>query len=58
MTHELKSLQGQRNKTRQIINTYEEEIKKKNLELKEKRIELNEIMTAIKNIENFENIFA
>ena len=52
MTHELKSLQGQRDKTRQIINTYEEEIKKKNLELKEKRIELNEIMTAIKNIEN------
>ena len=30
----------------------EEDIKKKNLELKEKRIELNEIMTAIKNIEN------
>ena len=52
MTHKLKSLQGQRDKTRQIINTYEEDIKKKNLELKEKRIELNEIMTAIKNIEN------
>lgn len=52
MTHELKSLQGQRDKTRQIINTYEEDIKKKNLELKEKKIELNEIMTAIKNIEN------
>ena len=31
MTHELKSLQGQRDKTRQIINTYEEDIKKKNL---------------------------
>ena len=27
MTHELKSLQGQRDKTRQIINTYEEAIK-------------------------------
>ena len=59
MTHELKSLQGRRDKMRQVISICESEVRdkhkelsQKNKELNDKRKQLNLILKNIKDIED------
>lgn len=59
MTHELKSLQGRRDKMRQVISICESEVRDKHKELNQKNKELNDkkkqLNLILKNIKNIEN---
>ena len=59
MTHELKSLQGRRDKMRQVISICESEVRDKHKELNQKNKELNDkkkqLNLILKNIKDIEN---
>ena len=59
MTHELKSLQGRRDKMRQVISICESEVRDKHKELNQKNKELNDkkkqLNLILKNIKDIED---